>query len=144
MRLLRFMSKEELDSFMAGNILCNDTDWSSGISKTNSKGFCFFPVGEQYDPPERRVSYMAGVACLDMAVIFETNQPLEKTYGMYRDPDEKLPESLFDTLFTPPKMKRQVEYCTTSYSNQTMIIRKMGRPKLVSHGWDIDWYWMDE
>lgn len=78
MKLLRFMSNKELNNFMVGNILCNDTDWSSGISKTNSRGFCFFPVGEQYDTPERRLSYASGVVSLDKAVIFETSQPLKK------------------------------------------------------------------
>ena len=145
MKLLRFMSEAEFDSFMAGKILENDMDWSNGISKSGSKGFCFFPVGEQYDPPERRLSYVSGVVSLDMAVIFEANRPLKKSYGMYRDPDEKLPESLFDILFTPPKMIRQDEYCTTSYSEQMMRIRRIGRPILVNRlGWEIDWDWIDE
>jgi hypothetical protein len=141
-KLLRFMSEAEFDSFMAGKILENDMDWSGGVSKTGSKGFCFFPVGESYDAPERRLSYVSGIVSLDMAVIFETNRPLKKSYGMYRDPDEKLPESLFDILFTPPKMIRQDEYCTTSYSEQTMTIRKIGRPILTKRrGWGIDWYY---
>lgn len=145
MKLLRFMSNKELDDFIAGNVLCNDTNWSSGISKSGSKGFYFFPVGEQYDPPERRLSYVSGVVSLEKAVIFETSQLFKKTYGMYRDPDEKLPESLFDMLFTPPKMIRQDEYCTTSYSEQMMRIRRIGRPILVNRlGWEIDWYWIDE
>ena len=139
------MSRKEFDDLIAGKVLNNDTDWSSGISKTDSKGFCFFPVGEQYDTPERRLSYVSGVVSLDRAVIFETSQPLEKTYGMYRNPDEKLSESLFDILFTPPKMIRQDEYCTTSYSEQMMRIRRIGRPILVNRlGWEIDWYWIDE
>lgn len=145
MKLLRFMSNKELDDFIAGNVLSNKTNWSSGISKTNSRGFCFFPVGEQYDPPERRLSYVSGVVSLEKAVIFETSQPLKKTYGMYRDPDEKLPESWLAILFTPPTMKRQDEYYTTSYSEQTMRIRRIGRPILVNRlGWEIDWYWIDE
>ena len=139
------MSRKEFDDLIAGKVLNNDTDWSNGISKSGSKGFCFFPVGEQYDPPERRLSYVSGVVSLDRAVIFETSQPFKKTYGMYRDPNKKLPESLFDMLFTPPKMIRQVEYCTVSYSEQTMKIRKIGRPILVNRlGWEIDWYWIDE
>lgn len=139
MKLLRFMSKRELDKLLAGDVLRNDTEWGKGISKTTSVGFCFFPVGRQYDDPETRVRYMSGVADLERAVIFETSVPLMKSIGMYRDPDEKLPESLLAILFYPPTMKKQEEYCTTSYSNQSMKIRKIGIPKLTAKGWSIDW-----
>ena len=139
MKLLRFMSIRELDKYLVGDVLRNDTEWGRGLGKTMSKGFCFFPVGKKYDDPETRVRYMAGVADLERAVLFETSVPLMKSFGMYRDPNEKLPESLFDILFTPPKMIRQDEYCTTSYSNQSMKIRKIGIPKLTAKGWSIDW-----
>ena len=139
MKLLRFMSKHELDLVIAGEILKNDTDWGSGLSKTTSRGFCFFPVGKQYDDPETRVSYMSGVADLERAVIFETSVPLMKSFGMYRDLNADIGLSFLQLIFYPPKMKKQDEYCTTSYSNQSMKIRKIGIPKLTARGWSIDW-----
>lgn len=139
MKLLRFMSKRELDKLLAGEVLRNNTDWGNGLSKTTSRGFCFFPIGKQYDDPETRVRYMSGVADLERAVIFETSVPLMKSFGMYRDLNADIGLSLLQLIFDPPKMKKQDEYCTTSYSNQSMKIRNIGIPKLTAKGWSIDW-----
>lgn len=139
MKLLRFMSKRELDKLLAGDVLRNDTEWGKGISKTTSIGFCFFPVGRQYDDPETRVRYMSGVADLERAVIFETYMPLMKSFGMYRDLEKDSGLSILQLLFDSPNMKMQEEYCTRSYCGKSMKIRKIGIPKLTAYGWSIDW-----
>lgn len=134
MRIIRFMSRNELSKLMSGQRLRNKTDHHAEYGgHTNSKGFCFFDTSV---PPEARMKYLTGVVCMEAVVELETDMQLQEGYGMYRDPEKELPD-LFSLLFTPVPMKKLKEYSISEYSLHTVRIIRIGLPKLWPHR--IEW-----
>ena len=125
MRYVRFMSANELEKFKQGEILINTIDWKE-TSKTQSVGFCFF---DDSVPPESRIEYLTGVVNLDRVAVFERtdNRPMKKSVGGYRDPNQDMPDNLFDALFKPFAIMQVTEYSIKEYSNKTMRLVKTGK-----------------
>ena len=126
MRYVRFMSIREFRNYEDGKTLENNVEWSAGISKCGSKGFCFFDDSVK---PEERIEYLTGVVDMDVVAVFEPfeDKKLEESYGMYRDPEKDMPESIFNAFFAPPPMMRIKEYCTGKYSIRDMRLVQVGK-----------------
>lgn len=141
MVLIRFMGIPEMEKYLAGDVLRNETTWK-GINKSTSAGFCFFPADPE---PEKRLHYVSGVVSFDVVGRFETIGPvmLRKGIGKYRDPMADNPKSLMEALFSKPKMMDVEEYSLTEYSNQSLRLTQMGT---VIFGRDFDWHiiWADK
>ena len=141
MELIRFMGIREMEKYLAGDVLRNETTWK-GISKSNSKGFCFFPAEPE---PEKRLHYLSGVVDFDVAARFETIGPLliRKGIGKYRDPMADVGISLFDALFGSPKLMDIEEYSMVEYSKKTLRLLQLGT---VVMGSDFKWHivWSNE
>ena len=135
MVLIRFMSIEEMDKYLAGEVLRNDFPWKT-LNKSTSRGFCFFP---EEPAPEERLHYISGVVSFDVVGAFETMGPimLKKGTGKYRDPVQDNPKSLADALYIRPKMMDVDEYSLTEYSNKVLRLVRMGT---VVFGRDYDWH----
>lgn len=70
MRYVRFMSIEELNKYLSGEKLKNNTVWRDRGDKTDSVGFCFFDDSES--PEERLEYYSRGITCTtDVWAVFE-------------------------------------------------------------------------
>ena len=69
--------------------------------------------------------------------MFETDKRMKESYGRYRDPDNDVPDNLFDALFSPVQMMNVKEYSTATYSQETMRLVKVGIPDLWTNS--IDW-----
>ena len=135
MVLIRFMSIQEMEKYLAGEVLRNNTTWKR-INKTTSTGFCFFPAEPE---PEQRLHYVSGVVSFDVVAVFELAAPimLKKGVGKYRDPEQDTMQSLFEALYTKPKMMEVEEYSLTEYSKQTLKLIRMGTVVL---GRDCEWH----
>jgi len=108
MILHRFMSKQEYDALMAGNVLRNDTNHGALGQKTDSVGFCFFP-----EPPEEAIHWLSFIVDTDVCVTMEIpDEMLRKSKGRYRDVEKDKGSNLFDE----PPMLWRTEYCLTQYS----------------------------
>lgn len=139
MNFVRFMGEGEMEAYLNGKVLRNETNWK-GIGKTDSQGFCFFP---DTPAPEERLHYLSGVVDFDVVAVFATKGPimLRKCSGSYRDPNEKLPGNLTEALFAPPKMIQVDEYSMKEYSASSLRLLRIGT---VVFGDDRDWHirWM--
>lgn len=96
--LSRFCSQEEFDLYMRGEILVNNKDFSK-ISKSTSKGFCWFD-----DDPEYAIEYLSGIVTRDICITVETDsENVNTSMGYYWgcDGPEWMPE-----------------YCCTTYDNK--------------------------
>lgn len=104
-RLIRFMSEEELDKFLSGKPLKNTTKFE----QNGSKGFCFFK-SDDIDPITAQ-HVLAGIATLDYMVEFfveeRTVEKMTKAEGKYHLPGDPL----FEATNLP-------EYSTTEYNRQ--------------------------
>jgi hypothetical protein len=117
MQVFRFMSKIEFEKYKSGQELINDTVHQG---KTNSIGFCFFNIDDY--KPEQAMHFLSGIATLEICVVFEVHQKLNKSWGGYA----KLPPAtgnLFFDLYNILNNKESfqaTEYCTNHYNNKTM------------------------
>lgn len=121
MEIFRFMSKKEFDKLINGEELINKTKHQGN---TNSVGFCFME-----DDPEYCYEFLSGVVSEDVCVIFETDEELNQTYGIYADPCG----SFFDTIVKD-------EYCINKYDKEKFKIKKMAIPEFWSDG---GWVWYE-
>ncbi|MBQ9613250.1 MAG: hypothetical protein IJV14_11800 [Lachnospiraceae bacterium] len=135
MVLIRFMSIQEIEKYLAGEVLGNDTPWKV-ISKSTSEGFCFFPAEPA---PESRLHYISGVVDFSVVAEFEVIGPimLMKGTGRYRDPESDAPKTLYEAFFKPPKMMEVEEYSIRGYSKSTLRLLRMGT---VVFGQDHEWH----
>lgn len=137
MRYVRFMSIEELEKYLRGEKLKNNTVWKDGGYKTDAVGFSFFDDSE---PPQKRLEYYSrGITCTtDVWAVFERigGEPLRKCTGTYRDPKkdnasikQKILEALTAALcgkFPDIPTMEVTEYSTTEYSKETLRLVAVG------------------
>jgi len=98
----RFMSADEYNKLMAGEVLTNNDRHEGWL--TTSIGFCFF-----VEPPDEAIHWLGGVTFPDYCVTMEINaMHLRPSMGHYRNP--------------AGGTMNKVEYCTTSYSLQTVTV----------------------
>lgn len=119
MKYVRFMGVLELEKYVKGETLKNDTVWRRKAQCTDSVGFCFFDTSAT---PESRIEYLNGVVDLSCVVVFEAveGKKLTKSKGRYRDPARDDSNSLL------PPMMSVTEYSTTEYSLRDMRAVKIG------------------
>lgn len=122
MQVFRFMSKVEFEKYRNNFTLKNDKKHDG---KTNSVGFCFLNTKDF--TPEEAMHFLSGIVTLDVCAVFETEEKLQKTYGVYAkpikstgNPMEDLMKLLcgFNDRFTAN------EYCITEYNKETMKLLK--------------------
>lgn len=136
LHVMRCMSKGEFVRYKNGETLRTLSTHQG--SKTDSIGFCFFPVGHACESIESRLSYLAGIVSLDIVAVFATKPGvwLTRSSGYYRNPDydiNKL-EVANSTLV------KKTEFCTTVYDKDMLELCGWGRPYYVmGHGWWIQW-----
>lgn len=110
MILRRFMSREEYERYMRGEVLHNDTDhYRAGEGGSTSKGFCFFT-----GPVEMWAHRLNGLVSFDVLLAVEFNgEDMEAdvyaSTGVYCD----------NPMAAYPKRKFCHEVCTTAYSRNT-------------------------
>lgn len=130
MKIFRFMSNEEFEKYRSGKVMRNKTDHSikHGGSNTNSKGFCFFDY-EEYSA-EEAMHFLSGVVTFDVCAVFETDSPLNKTYGEYAKPiknDGDMLKLLAKLLIGFHDSFIANEYCTTQYDRRTFKLIKYSK-----------------
>lgn len=133
MRLIRFMSADELIGYMRGQKIVSDTDWHGAGYRSTSEGICFFPADP---PPESRLHYVSGVVDFDRIAEFETVGPtdlIKEAQGQYRDPNH-----LHDF---PPVRVSVTEYCMPWYDMHTLKLIRFGTVYWNSdiRYWSICW-----
>lgn len=127
MKVFRFMSKNEFDAYMNGDTLKN---YVKHTAYTNSKGFCFMNL-EDYEP-EYAYQFLSGIVSTGVCVVFETNEILTKSYGIYAEPYG----SFFDSFVSD-------EYCIEKYNKKDF--------RLIKYCYDFDekrwsgeeWTWLE-
>ncbi len=121
-KVFRFMSKEEFEKYRNGEILINT---AKHIAKTNSKGFCFLSLKDF--TPEEAIHFLSGIVNFEVCAVFETDEILTKSYGIYAKPIKDTGNTLKDLMnlfygfnngFTAS------EYCATEYDNKEMKLLK--------------------
>lgn len=137
--VMRCMSKEEFARYKNGETLRNLSTHSG--QKTDSIGFCFFPVGHACERIEDRLHYLSGIVSMDVVAVFATKPGvwLTKSTGWYRNPD-------FDAAamrrleVATSILTRKIEFCTTVYDKDMFDLVGWGKPYYVTgHGWYIQW-----
>lgn len=119
MKIFRFMSKNEFDKLIQGEILKNNKIHQGN---TNSIGFCFMKVED--NTPEFAYEFLSGIVSDDVCVVFETNKKLTKSYGIYANPYG----NFFSTI-------TEDEYCIKEYNLKDFKIIKMAIPKYDEEKW---------
>lgn len=121
-RYVRFMSFEEFEKFITGQVLESCTDWRKQGQCTDSVGFCFF---DDSVPPEERIEYLTGVVTMEAVAVFERlgGKPMRKSQGRYRD--QEADKDIFNPLAPIPMMKVD-EYSVESYSREDMRLVRLG------------------
>lgn len=122
MKVFRFMSKLEFEKYKNDITLINNKKHDG---KTNSIGFCFLNIEEF--TPEEAMHFLSGIATFDVCAVFETEEKLNKTYGIYAKPIKSTGNPFEDLLnlfsgFTDNFTAN--EYCITEYSKKTMKLLK--------------------
>lgn len=122
MKVFRFMSKLEFEKYKNGITLKNSKKHDG---KTNSIGFCFLDI-EEYTP-EEAMHFLSGIVTFDVCAVFETEEKLHKTYGIYAEPIKSTGNPFEDLLnifngFTDRFTAN--EYCITEYNQETMYLLK--------------------
>lgn len=122
MKVFRFMSKLEFEKYKNDITLINNKRHDG---KTNSIGFCFLNIEEF--TPEEAMHFLSGIATFDVCAVFETEEKLNKTYGIYAKPIKSTGNPFEDLLnlfsgFTDNFTAN--EYCVTEYSKKTMKLLK--------------------
>lgn len=107
-RLIRFMSEEELSSFLDGKDLINETEFK----QNGSKGFCFFNADE-VDPITAQ-HILTGISTMEFMVEFmveeRTFETMKKTQGRYHKPGKPLFESEYLPEYSITKYNRHDFY----------------------------------
>ena len=119
------MSKEEFEKYRNGQILINNTVHEA---KTNSVGFCFMNCDEY--TPEEAMHFLSGIVTFDVCVVFETEENLNKSYGVYAKPIKptgNILEDLINLYNNFTDSFKANEYCITEYSNKTMKLLKYSK-----------------
>lgn len=77
---------------------------------------------------------------MDIVAEFDPVAPssFRRSFGMYRDPAQDMPETLFDALFSSVKMMRVPEYSITQYSKDSMRLIRVGVPVIFPEH-KIEW-----
>lgn len=116
MKVFRFMSKVEFEKYKRDFPLKNNTKHNG---KTNSIGFCFLNADEY--TPEEAMHFLSGIVTFDVCAVFETEEKLNKTYGVYAKPIKSTGNPFEDLLnifsgFTDRFTAN--EYCITEYNQK--------------------------
>ena len=93
--------------------------------KTNSIGFCFLNV-EDFTP-EEAMHFLSGIVTFDVCAVFETDEKLDKTYGIYAKPIKSTGNPIEDlmNLFCGFNERFTAdEYCITEYDKKRMKLIK--------------------
>ena len=141
MRVCRFMSEKEFDTYLRGAVLINRTDWKSEGNKTGSKGFCFFPAGPDDPEPEERIVYLTGIVSMKVCAVFETDvNKLNSSLRRYSDPDTPLPSVQEIQSGRLGGIQWVQEYSRKSYNNKDFRLVKAGTPDpwnrtIAWHAW---------
>lgn len=140
MKLVRFMSSPEWEKYQKGETIRSEKDFSQLHMRSTSKGVCFFDDSED---PEWRMKYIVGaISDIDHVIVVAPSVAVKLTesFGWYRDPLEKLPDTgnIFDVLLQPLTMVKKKEWCVPAYSRSLMPLVRHGRPYLTPEGWKIE------
>lgn len=123
MILHRFMSQQEFDKLMAGEVLTNTTDHHRDMGRhTSSVGFCFFT-----ENPDEAIHWLSHIVCQDVCVTLQIpDDLLTESEGEYRDVENDDVEgmSLMELFFTPPLTIWRKEYCLQRYSLREVEVLK--------------------
>lgn len=122
MKVFRFMSKEEFEKYNKNLTLKNNKKHDG---KTNSIGFCFLNMEEYM--PEEAMHFLSGIATFDVCAVFETEEKMNKTYGVYAKPIKSTGnpmEDLMNLFMGFTDRFTADEYCITEYSKKTMKLLK--------------------
>lgn len=137
MRLVRFMSREELKRYLAGEKLHNRTNWKTAGNRSESVGFCFFDTAVS---PEERMHYLTGIVNMQTVVEFEPVEPqiFRTSYGIYRDPSKDdfsglNVADLITFLTRSVPTQKVLEYSIGDYSNRTLKLIRVGFPNMTQH-----------
>lgn len=125
MKVFRFMSKVEFEKYKHNFTLQNNTKHDG---KTNSVGFCFLDIEEF--TPEEAMHFLSGIVTFDVCAVFETEEKLHKTYGIYAKPIKStgnLMEDLLNVLGGFTDRFTANEYCITEYNKETMKLLKYSK-----------------
>ena len=120
MTVHRFMSQQEFDMLIAGEVLENNTVHSELGRHSTSVGFCFFT-----EDPDEAIHRLSHIVCQDLCVtFFIPDHLLTESKGEYRDVenDDIDGMSLYDMFFTPPPSIWRKEYCLQRYSRKDVRI----------------------
>lgn len=122
MKVFRFMSREEFEKYRNGITLKNDKKHEQ---KTNSIGFCFLNIDDY--TPEEAMHFLSGIVSFNICAVFETEEKLQKTYGVYAKPIKPTGnpmEDIINLLYGFNEKFTADEYCTTQYDNKKMKLVK--------------------
>ena len=107
MILHRFMSEQEYERLMAGEVLVNKTVHRDEGSASNAVGFCFFA-----EEPEQAIRWLKGTCCTDVLVTFEVPEDfMHRRSAYYRNPDIPPPDDIL-----PENRVPRCDYCCERYS----------------------------
>lgn len=125
MKVFRFMSKVEFEKYKNNFTLENNKRHEG---KTNSIGFCFLDTEEF--TPEEAMHFLSGIVTFDVCAVFETEEKLHKTYGIYAKPIKSTGNPFEDLLnifngFTYRFTAN--EYCVNKYNKKTMKLLKYSK-----------------
>ena len=126
MKVIRFMSIDELNKFINGKELVNNKRHEAN---TGSTGFCF--LNEEEFEPEYAYKFLNGIVNADLCAEFETDEKnLNKSWGIYSDPYG----SFFSTITI-------TEYCTNKYSNKNFKLLRIAKIKYNSYNYEDEFSW---
>lgn len=122
MKIFRFMSKVEFEKYKNNFTLKNNKKHEG---KTNSVGFCFFNIEDFI--PEEAMHFLSGIVTFDICAVFETEEKMKKTYGIYAKPFKSTGnpmEDLINLLMGFTDRFTADEYCITEYNKNNMKLLK--------------------
>lgn len=133
MRVIRFMSQSEADTFAVGFSLRNENNHRQRGNDTDSVGFCF-AIAEDPDDVEsiyqaaRRLSGIVNMQVCLMGTLKPNRKHFKKSYGAYADHD----------------LNRRIkieELCTTQYSQTDFVEWSMWLPNMEASPivWSGSW-----
>lgn len=136
------MSKLEFIKLCNGERLTNNTKHKA---MTTSIGFCFLDYDEY--KPEYAFRFLSGVANVEMCVIFETDNKVQESVGIYSKPlsnEEYRKLSIVDMLdFSKAEAMKVDEYCITEYNKNDFKILKYCEPYQFNVFNTSDFKWVE-
>lgn len=122
-KVLRFMSAEEVKALVRGKKLNNPTDHKAAGNKTDSVGFCFMPVNDiENDGVYYAARRLCGITTTQFCLVGELkHHRWRKGYGVYGDYN-----NLDESGYAPPM--QHDEYSTKSYSKRDFDHFKVYKP----------------